>query len=58
MKRFRFKKDVRIYHPHYVEITAGSVVIADREPIIVDENAVVITNDEKIREYMEEVENV
>lgn len=54
IKKWRIKKDVRIYHPHFMMLLEGTIVAGEMPPIIADENAVIICDDEKIKEYIEE----
>lgn len=55
MKKYRIKKDVQIYHPMPpVILKKGCIIEANRIPILA-EGRLILTDDEKIAEYIEEI---
>jgi len=56
MTKYKAKKDVILYHPHKIIWKKDSVLESDQPPIIVGNDRVVITDDEKYNEYIKIIE--
>jgi len=50
---YRAKKDVRLYHPHFIIWKEGSILESESDPIIADEFGTIVTNKEEYRKYVE-----
>ena len=53
MNLYRAKKDVRLYHPHFIIWKEGSILESESDPIIADEFGTIVTNKEEYRKYVE-----
>ena len=54
MKLYKAKEDVILYHPHMLIWKKGSTLASDRQPIIVGNDRVIITDDEKYNKLIRE----
>lgn len=56
MPTFRAKKDLELYHPTWIIVLKGSEIKAQSlMAIILSENHLIITDETKQREYLEEI---